>query len=347
MSTKNRALVISASGIRLVYEIAAIFRDVELSNDDEIRWKHVYGTSGGAILATFLAMYPVGEERRAVAEMRQLLTQLAGDNGLRNFLPFGLAQGLLWHRGLYSPKFLEEMIQKHIDPARIRDSGRHLHIFTVNTSNGQRKEVTERDWELIREYLMASCSIPLVFPPKEIKDDRSPSGKSYFSDGGTTDFVPLRSALENPEIDHVDVIVSVGDAANRVVSFAPPGQYPSLENMVNILLEGFYRMATEETESMIDKTNSMILLKLLISENPKAIEMMPVSERKKLRETLRQTKREKFVTSRIYRPKQPLSLTATGYKESVSTSLWDSGLQSVDIILTDEKTEHFSHILYF
>lgn len=104
----ERALVYSSSGVRLVFEIGATRRLVE---ETEASWTHVYGSSGGALLAAFMCMYPVGQEKKAIEEMEALVAKSNGDNGMRSYFPCGIFQGLLWHKALFDASFLRSLVK--------------------------------------------------------------------------------------------------------------------------------------------------------------------------------------------------------------------------------------------
>jgi predicted acylesterase/phospholipase RssA len=335
----ERALVISSSGVRLTYEIAVLRALIEKTPPQEQLWTHVYGTSGGALLASFMCQYPVGREREAVADLEKIMIACVGDNGMRNFFPFGSVQGLLWNKSLHSASFLEETVEANIDPEKIKTSGRHLHIVAVDYSASDGKEYTEADWKIIRHSTIGSCSIPLVFPPHPIPDPTSPSGVTYLGDGGVTDFIPIERALANPSIGHIDAILSVGTKETRMLSVAPKGTYPSIGNIVNTLMEGFYKLAADQTEKAVTRINALVALKKTFQGNVSSLEGLPASERKRLQNEISKIERDSYVSCRLYRPVTPFSLTATGYAETINQGLYDAGLVAVDDLLHKEKGE--------
>lgn len=331
----ERALVISSSGVRLVYEIGALRALVEKTSPTETAWTHVYGTSGGSLLASFLCQYPVGQEKQAIRDMEKLMHDCVGDNGMREYFPFGVIQGILWNKSLHSPEFLEQMVKRNIEPEKIKSSGRHLHIIALDYSSAKGLEFTEANADIISDATIGSCSIPLVFPPHPIADRGSPTGITYLGDGGVTDFIPFERAVLNPTIGHVDAILSVGIQDTRVLSMAPKGQYPSIHHIVNTLMEGFYKMAADQTEKTLTRINSLVLLKKTTHGTFENLGL-PVSERDRLAKACTDLERNTFVSCRLYRPVSPFSLTITGYEETVNKGLWDAGFCAVERVLDVE-----------
>jgi predicted acylesterase/phospholipase RssA len=336
----ERALVLSASGVRLSYEIAVLKALIERISPEEAAWTHVYGTSGGALLATFLCQYPIGQEMQAVKDMEKLVSKCIGDNGLRSYFPFGAIQGLAWFKSLHSPSFLEETVRENIDQKKLKESGRHLHIMAVDYAESNGMEFTEYH-KYIEDAVVGSCSIPLVFPPHPIPDPSSPSGITYLGDGGVTDFIAIERAALNPKIGHIDAILSVGCKEARVFETAARGQYPSIGNIMNTVMEGFYKLAADQTEKTITRINSLVLMKKLKIEDSD----MPISERKRISQAANELERNTYVSCRLFRPVTPFSLTTTGYEETISAKLWNSGAASVDQVLSVEKGG-IHHILY-
>src|SRR5690242_6876916 len=107
----SRGLAASASGTRVVYEIGVLRQKVDIATDPlQTAWKHVYGTSGGALIASFLSMYPLGQEKMAVRALEKIIIDFMGECGIRSYFPFGIVQGLLLHSSLFDPAVLESLV---------------------------------------------------------------------------------------------------------------------------------------------------------------------------------------------------------------------------------------------
>lgn len=271
-------------------------------------------------------MYRVGDEKRAIEDLTCVMEEFNGESGMRSYFPLGIMQGIIWNKSLYDSSFIRQAIHKHIKPEKIRDSGRHLHIVAVDYSTAQPRVYTEADWKNIRDIVIASCSIPIVFPPHAVSDSASPTGVTYCGDGGMTDFVPLGRALETPELDHVDVVVSVGPREGRILDMATPGKYPSMSEQINTLMEVFYGVSSDRVSDMVAEVNSKVCMKSFLMASPEAFCGMPPGEVERTRKYIQMTKRTTYITARILRPITPFTLTATGQTESVSKPLWNAGI---------------------
>lgn len=194
------------------------------------------------------------------------------------------------------------------------------------------REYTEKDWVILADAVIASCSIPMVLPPHPVPDARSPSGVRYCGDGGMYEFTPVKRALRNPVVGHIDVIVSVGSRELRVLPTPLGGASPSLENIGNSMMEGFYQ-STDRVQDEIDLANALVFYKTQSEEHHKAV---PSGERKRLTEAANCADRQTYVTARVVRPTIPVSLTMTGAEESISRNMWDAGIRAVDYVLARE-----------
>jgi hypothetical protein len=143
----------------------------------------------------------------------------------------------------------------------------------------------------------------------------------------------------NPVIGHIDAILSVGPQEARVLSLCPGGQYPGLVNIVNTLMEGFYKLSTDQAEESITRLNSLILLSHSL-EKLEERKALPPLELERIRKEVRGLTRMTFLSCRLVRPLTPFSLTATGYEETINRGLWDAGICAVDKVLEQETGEH-------
>lgn len=333
----DRGLVISASGIRLVYEIGVLRGLADHADPSRTLWKHVYGSSGGALLATFLAQYPVGEERRAIMDMEKLVLEFLGESGARSYFPFGLVQGLIWNKSLYDPSMLYNVVEQHIKPERIRDSGRKLNVVVADYSNPtEKREYTEKDWKIIKDAVCASCSVPLGYPPKEIPDECSSTGKIFAGDGGICSFFPLERAAQNPLISNIDAILSVGSKEARVVNLAQKGKYPDLTQIANAMMEGWYGSTIDMADSIISNINMRVKNKAILRAYEGFFDDVPRTERERIIKECNETVRNSYVECTIFRPVAPLSVSASGISDSVTKKLWDVGFSTAVVTMEKE-----------
>jgi predicted acylesterase/phospholipase RssA len=132
-------------------------------------------------------------------------------------------------RSLLSNAPVRHLVETHIDEARIAASGIVLRIGAVALESGDLRYVTEhgdvvsRDGEpidhpkvAITEAVMASASIPLVFPPTRLGDE-------HYVDGGVREILPLELAFNRLGAGHIFAVVASTPGVERVPDMADKG----------------------------------------------------------------------------------------------------------------------------
>ncbi len=141
------------------------------------------GCSGGALVAAMAAggMMPEEIERVGLSLTR------------RDILDYNW-WNLIWRRGrarsLYRGKALHDTVRRILPVDRWDHLVRPLYINAVDLHAGQEvvfgmPGLTDLP---VHDAVVASCSIPGVFPPKEI-------GRRFFVDGGVLDVLPVKIAM--------------------------------------------------------------------------------------------------------------------------------------------------------
>jgi len=188
----KRALVLAGGGARGAYQVGMLR---ELVINQGIDFDIIRGVSVGALNASFLAQAPVAGDSLAnlqqkVAELHHLWTvEIHGNDSVyknRPGGPLGLVAGA---DSVYSLEPLEALLKKHLSLAALRSSGRNFAVGTVSLVSGDYQEWWPDDPHFIRRIL-ASASIPVVFPQVTFKDQRE-----VLVDGGVRNITPLASAL--------------------------------------------------------------------------------------------------------------------------------------------------------
>jgi len=160
-------------------------------------WDVVAGVSVGAVNAAHLAQYPVGEEAQAFEDLRKLWHTLKTSDVHKRWCPFGMIHSL-WRKGVRDLRPLRSFLRKHLEPWRVRDSGRKLIVGAVTYSSRQWVEWTELDHVVLIDAVLASCAIPYAFEPQEVPQLVSPTetapGPLYF-DGGVQTVAPVEPLI--------------------------------------------------------------------------------------------------------------------------------------------------------
>lgn len=171
------AIVFSGGGARGAYNagVALAFAKQRVAPDI------VSGTSVGALVA---AMVVAGEEER-LAEIWRHLTP-SHVYGLRSRVQFFLSFIRPYRYPAYSSEPLARLIHDNVSLDKIRSSSRSL-IVTCYNQTLHRVERFDNHFSDLHRALLASTSIPLVFPPVEM------NGQEYVDLGATV--WPLKPAI--------------------------------------------------------------------------------------------------------------------------------------------------------
>ncbi len=113
------------------------------------------------------------------------------------------------------------IVETHIDPERVRTSGLALRVGTVSLEAGDLRYVdeagrmTQRDGTPIdvdpvslHDAILASASIPVVFPPTKMAGE-------HFVDGGVREILPLTLAFNGLGAGHIFAVVASAPGVDR------------------------------------------------------------------------------------------------------------------------------------
>ncbi len=171
------AIVFSGGGARGAYNAGVALAFAKQGARPEI----VSGTSVGALVA---AMVVAGEEDR-LAEIWRHLTP-SEVYGLRSRVQFFLSFIRPYRYPAYGSEPLARLIRENVSLDKIRASSRAL-IVTCYNQTLHRVERFDNHFPDLHRALLASTSIPLVFPPVEM------NGHEYVDLGATV--WPLKPAI--------------------------------------------------------------------------------------------------------------------------------------------------------
>ncbi len=132
-------------------------------------------------------------------------------------------------RSLLSMQPVRELVENNIDVDRIVASGIMLRIGAVGLESGELRYITEhgdvqtRDGDPLdqprvplTEAVLASASIPLVFPPTKLNDE-------HYVDGGVREILPLELAFNRLGAGHIFAVVASTPGVEKVPDMGDKG----------------------------------------------------------------------------------------------------------------------------
>jgi len=171
-------LVVSGGGAKGAYSVGVVSALKQFGIEPHI----VTGTSTGALIASMV----VADDQKKLVDIWRKLTsnQIYSRMWKLSFI--------LSFLGTYTYPYLSslplyQLIKRSVDIEKIQKSPKQLIINTFNLTLGKVFRFYN-DFHDIHTALLASSSIPVLFPP--VKMDNH-----LFVDGGVTDNVPLKSAI--------------------------------------------------------------------------------------------------------------------------------------------------------
>lgn len=186
----KRALVLGGGGARGSYQVGMLEHLVrELGLDFQI----IRGVSVGALNAAYLAQASVEGDslenlKRQIVKLKELWTKRIDGNSSVYKNRAGTYAGLLAGAdSLFSLEPLKKLIKSDLDMTRLKESGRDFKVGYASLVSGKYFEA-RADADHFFEKLVASATIPVVFPHIELDGDA-------LVDGGVRNITPLNSAF--------------------------------------------------------------------------------------------------------------------------------------------------------
>ncbi|MBU1446482.1 patatin-like phospholipase family protein [Patescibacteria group bacterium] len=174
-SDKGISLALGGGGARGFGHIGVL----EVLEKEGIKIERLAGTSMGAVVA---AMYSVGY---SIEKMKEIAFHF----GEIDIVPTRYLN--IFHESILKPDFIEDALNHIFKDLHFKDCKIPLQIVAVDLETG--KDVVFDDGTL-RKVIMASVSIPLLFPPTFYHD-------KYLVDGAVLNNVPLTCLREkNPKL---------------------------------------------------------------------------------------------------------------------------------------------------
>ena len=246
------ALVLPGGGARAAYQVGVLRAIADLLPHAPNPFPIIVGTSAGAVAATVLATEAF-RWQRGVAALESVWAGFHVDQVFRADTPSMLRSGLRWGTSLMSGGYLlppralfdntplRELLQRNINWEHLQRSVRvgALRALALCASNyssaqsvaffeghgdlggwGRHQRVGRRE-SLTLDHLMASMSIPFLFPPVML-------GGEYYGDGAQRQLWPLSPAIhlgaDRLLIIGVRAECDAGVAARVRIAAPTPGQ---------------------------------------------------------------------------------------------------------------------------
>jgi NTE family protein len=151
----------------------------------------ITGVSAGAVNGTTLAQAHNPKELQAELEhLRAVWLGLRGNHDIYLRRRLGTLGMVLGRRAsVYDSAPLRRVLLEHIDPPRVAASPVRLRVGYVDLLSG-RYRTAGNDHPALRDAVLASCALPVVFPPIPLRD-----GQELGVDGGFRNLIPVLDAL--------------------------------------------------------------------------------------------------------------------------------------------------------
>lgn len=181
-----KALVLSGGGSAGPFHLGALERLYALGH----RYDMYVGVSVGALISSFLAMYPSGQETKGLLECRKLFLRVKNRNIWKHWSGGIFTSILPWlnKHSLYNSSPLERLARKTLSEPALRASDKQLLVGAVSLTTGKYR-VFDKSFPHITEAVLASASYPVFFKPIEIDGQ-------LWSDGGLRNVTPIKAALD-------------------------------------------------------------------------------------------------------------------------------------------------------
>lgn len=195
--TEKRSLVLSGGGSKGAYQVGAIQALLEAGHT----WTNVYGISVGALNAAWIAMHKPEEQAENFEGLRKIWDGVKTSKDIYEpWAPFYLNYvASLWKGSLNSGKPLRTLVEKFFDLDKVRATGVKLSVGCCSLSTSRYQQFDQEN-DNIKEYVLASSHLPVVFEPLLI------DGQMWI-DGGIRHQIPILDALKD-DPDEIDVIVT-------------------------------------------------------------------------------------------------------------------------------------------
>lgn len=239
-------LACSGGGDRLSLMLGMLYH-ISLNNCNKADWGTVAGISAGALAAALISQTDVSSFKKDMENIKELVENNV-INAATPWTRFGsLVNGvdaLFYHKGLFSHKGLEDIVDKHFNLGAIK---RNIFVGTYDETTSQYCSWDSRsvkDLQDLKRAVVASCSVPVIFEPYKIKD-------RLYLDGSMRHLIPVSeikqwlSKTDENEARRVDILLCypINDRKKFIELthdiFRSPLVCSMTEAVSNIMLEQF------------------------------------------------------------------------------------------------------------
>jgi NTE family protein len=233
---KKVALILSGGGARGAFQVGAekFARQVK-----GYQWDIIAGVSVGAMNGAMLAMH----RYTRLLELWDNISNEQVYTGGFNLL--SLIKIIFGAKSFYDNGPLQDLMQQEFKAGRIIDD---LHVGAVSLISGEYVQFTRESLELSKAIL-ASASIPVVWPPVDISVDYA-----AMVDGGVRNISPVGDVLEL-EPDEI-VIINCGPEKPSVMPKAPS----------NVLSIGMRTLDIMQNEMFVNDMKEFLRINALVKE---------------------------------------------------------------------------------
>ena len=181
----NRAVVMSGGGSKGAFQVGALDY---LIHDQNLDFQVIAGVSTGSLNSVILSQASSFEELKKIhLQLKDLWFGIKSEDDIYSKRFLGKILLLVSKNSMYDPKPLLEMLRRNASPDKIARSRKELRIAAVSLETGNYCEVDQAQPNLL-DWTLASCSMPLFFPPVQI-------GREHYVDGGVRSVTPLQGAF--------------------------------------------------------------------------------------------------------------------------------------------------------
>jgi NTE family protein len=246
----RRTLVLPGGGSKAAWQVGAC---EHLIGERGYWFDIITGVSAGAVNGATLAQaHNPKELEEELEHLRTVWFGLRGNHDIysRRWLgPLGMVLGR--RASVYDSAPLYRVLLEHIDPPRVAASPVQLLVGYVDLVSGRYRTAGNDDPSL-REVVLASCALPLLFPPIPLRD-----GQELGVDGGVRNMIPVLDALrvlaERPPANEPDEIWILSPYPLRPIPEARIGHWLTVaRRCVSVLTDEAFAEAIERARQIND-----------------------------------------------------------------------------------------------